>query len=783
MDMDRAVSGGLEATEFVVSRPSESTGGRALAERAESRVSQVSQRADSGLETEEECDVCSMSADTVSSAETEYQVHVRPESVPEVSLPTTAASTTTPPRTATEKATPAWMDFGSWLELAVDQEDELGEHHGSGNAGMQAQDGDEGVTEVENPAERSTALPSTAAAAAMAPKDCRMESSMMMSSGKHGSQEISVLLGATGIPASKCPVVPTKMLSSIMTALYEPLVKLEVGVLTRAMESPMQLRPREHIGKGTLALYILPDDSLSLTFEGPLDSLLGASSGIGCDNGDLTEQKAMDMMDIVNMNLGMTSVHDPEAEHVEGSVWEELARFPRWREQNDAAIVTIHMLKGDKTGRSFYVLAGDEASPPQFSLSSDGQKKFDEFGSREAIGDECRSQYTNASNGSNGMRLSNGGSVNNCIAVPDAPANRRHYFWMMGSNIEESIQALGKIKSHIKRPPTLAKIAGVSESVLDTVKEWVAHVEETHRERAEREGVGEVPVGINPLTSLGAVLARRMPQMGVNQSMTVPNKPTDATAGARETTLKVESDVFVTANANAIFKDSRFNISCPCCLSVALSTKSSIRLESTESSTGLDAGTCASSNASGISPFSLQESFTTEIRDPRTIEQRHEQLLRAAALVATAQARCSSEVLARRAVEVIGKVRIEEWICEDFVRSTRKNRLRAKAERQRKKELERGYAALRAAKPMIQRAVAKLSDEYGSGRGSNEGNGGGRGVDTPRVDTDNVICMGRSRSDTSDSPESTGIDVSNGLDTAQGRRGEKININDLANLF
>jgi hypothetical protein len=36
--------------------------------------------------------------------------------------------------------------------------------------------------------------------------------------------------------------------------------------------------------------------------------------------------------------------------------------------------------------------------------------------------------------------------------------------------------------------------------------------------------------------------------------------------------------------------------------------------------------------------------------------------------------------------------------------------IRAKAERQRKKELQRGYDKLEAAKPMIQRAIAKLVD-------------------------------------------------------------------------
>jgi predicted SAM-dependent methyltransferase len=60
--------------------------------------------------------------------------------------------------------------------------------------------------------------------------------------------------------------------------------------------------------------------------------------------------------------------------------------------------------------------------------------------------------------------------------------------------------------------------------------------------------------------------------------------------------------------------------------------------------------------------------------ETRVHRHEEERILKIAAMIATAEARCTSEVLARRAVEAIGKVRIEEWICEDFVRNTRKHR-------------------------------------------------------------------------------------------------------------
>ena len=229
-----------------------------------------------------------------------------------------------------------WLDFGSWLARHQGEADTCEEHVEDMSGRREA---DSRVYVESGPA------PPARTNAAVAPKDCRHESSLLTSFGKHGAQEISVLLGAAGIPASKCPVVPTKMVASVMSALYEPLVKLEVGVLTRAMESPMQLKPREVIGNGTLALYILPDDSLSLTFEAPLDFSDGMDVA--------SAQNAKEVMGIVNMHLGINDVQSTELKDVHGTVWEELARFPRWREHSDSAVVTIHMLKGDKTGRSF----------------------------------------------------------------------------------------------------------------------------------------------------------------------------------------------------------------------------------------------------------------------------------------------------------------------------------------------------------------------------------------------------------------------------------------------
>ena len=627
------------------------------------------------------------------------------------------------------------MDFGSWLA-----------GHGASDDGANENDGehvdDEDGTRARNDAE--TPASSNATTSAGCPvKDCRTESGLMTSVGRPGCQdvqEMAVLLGATGVPASKCPVVPTKVVSNVLAALYEPLVKLEVGVLTRTMESPMQLKPREQVGRGTLSLYILPDDSLSLTFEGPLDSLHGWET---------SAQTSKEVMDIVNMNLGLTEVRDIDVHEVHGTVWEELARFPRWREQRETSIVTVHMLKGDKTGRSFYVMAGEDAAPPLLSLSSDGQRKFDEF---RGAGPATSASSTAATSGGDADRA--------------ARNNSRHYFWITGPNVEDSIHALGKIKSYIKRPPTLAKIACVPEHVLETVSEWVANVDETQRERAAKQGKAPT-VGTNPLNNLGAVMGRRVPQMVVNQSLSTK---TDGTCNF------VDSDVQATANASAVFKDSRFNISCPCCVSVVWGIKSTIRVESLDAAGDRDAS-----------------------RDPGRDGDAHggvrrqgdEHIMRAAATVVTAEVRCESEVLARKAVEAIGRIRIEEWICEDFLRNTRKHKIQAKAERQRKKDLQRGYAALNAAQPMIQRAVANLP------------NGRAAGVDADRAysaDSVGSDCIHTtttiSTTTTTPTPTPTphGVDPADAISEGQVKAakndaahgpvsGKKISINDLPNFF
>lgn len=508
-----------------------------------------------------------------------------------------------------------WIEFGTWLK-----------NHQSASSDDE-QDGEDTSVEVQVHQGRSVSFgadeavedmtqhsePTPGKGPVMIPKDCRMESSLLagVSGGPvRGLQEMSIMLGAPGIPAIQCPVIPTKAIGNIVTALYEPLVTLEVGVLTRTLESPMLLKPRNNVRHGTLSLYILPDDSLSLTFEGHVENV---------------EKKNSSVLDI--LNHGMSHVQNIKYADVQASMWEELARFPRWREQTDKAIVTVHMLKGDKSGRSFYVLAGEGTNPPGFPLSCNGQKRFDEFRS---------------------------------VTVPQESQNRRYYFWMTSPNVEDDVHALGRIKSYIKHPPSLAKIAGVPQTLLESLSSWAERIDQIQREQLDVSNDGDSPdIVTNPLDAVGAVLSRRVPTIATNSSFV----NSDGSV--------IESLAAVTANANAVFKDNKFDVSCPCSVSVscALVLRGQVG--------------CPGDN--------------------------REQCEKEMTFAASSEGRCLSEDLARSIVEAIGKARIQEWICEDLVHNTRKQRLRFKAERQRKRDLEKGYLALRTAESMIQKAVASAN--------------------------------------------------------------------------
>lgn len=84
--------------------------------------------------------------------------------------------------------------------------------------------------------------------------------------------------------------------AALVSAICEPLVQVQVGKLTRRLEAPTILSPAED--RGMLSLWLLPNDDLSLVWQGRATP---------------THQHASPSQ---------------QGRSCEISVWEELARFP-----------------------------------------------------------------------------------------------------------------------------------------------------------------------------------------------------------------------------------------------------------------------------------------------------------------------------------------------------------------------------------------------------------------------------------------------------------------------
>jgi hypothetical protein len=55
------------------------------------------------------------------------------------------------------------------------------------------------------------------------------------------------------------------------------------------------------------------------------------------------------------------------------------------------------------------------------------------------------------------------------VAPPSLP---RMYFWLRGRDLAQAMQGLGRLKSYLRQPPTLAKRAGVPQKKLSEIGSW-----------------------------------------------------------------------------------------------------------------------------------------------------------------------------------------------------------------------------------------------------------------------------------------------------------------------
>lgn len=289
-------------------------------------------------------------------------------------------------------------------------------------------------------------------------------------------------------------------------------------------------------------------------------------------------------------------------------------------------MVTIHMLKGDKSGRSFYVLPGSGTEPPRYNNPNSA------FGS-------------SASSGHN-----------------NHDKQHRFYFWLTSADLEESICNLGRLKSCIKKPPTLAKKAGVSESMLEKVGEWLGNLDDFALSQLEKMGDSPPKLGHAPssLEKMGAVLGKRVP--------TGSYRTTHHPEGRLTTSAKVS------LNAAGLFRDAKLDLRFPCHL-----------------------------NITSTMVFSCD---TRHPESPDATEVAEKEMT----IVASSESQRVTERMAKELVELVGQCHMTNLICEQIIHKVRENKIRVKNERQRVREMERRKKALQDTKPMIQKAVKALKD-------------------------------------------------------------------------
>jgi len=361
------------------------------------------------------------------------------------------------------------------------------------------------------------------------------------------------------------------------------------------------------------------------------------------------------------------------------------------------AVVTIHMLKGDKSGRSFYVLPGSGTEPPRYSNPNSGlDSKICNVKNRQSM-------------------------------------QHRFYFWLTSADLEESICNLGRLKSCIKKPPTLAKKAGVSESMLEKLGEWFRNLDAFTLSQLEKLG-DSPPIGGSPssLEKLGAVLGKRVP--------TGSYRSTHNHEGRLTTTAKVS------VNAAGLFRDTKLDLRLPCHLNITTTL-----------------------------------SFCCDMRYPEFLDA-SELAEKEMNIVSSTESQRSTERIAKELVELVGQCRMTNLICEHVIHKVREDKIRVKNERQRVREIERRKKALEDTKPLIQKAVKALKDTNAKSQSSlpivnaeSKASIKERGLEIPRKAISVSELEGVLRDIKSPSPNESPSSVMDGS--------KKISIHDLKRFF
>lgn len=250
------------------------------------------------------------------------------------------------------------------------------------------------------------------------------------------------------------------------------------------------------------------------------------------------------------------------------------------------------MLRGDTTGRSFYIRVRGDVAEANLEAAT------------AAVPDAARLLQQQRTSGS-------GPEAAEAMGAP------RMYFWLTDRDLGRAVYSLGRLKSLLKRPPTLAKRSGVPERQLAQLGAWVARADalaaeqqrqavaagqqqleqQQHEdsEQAWNESAGPAADAAVPASSGAATPLHRPAPASLPGSHTpLLQAPTaglllghtsmaaaaqallpgavghGATAGGSEAGPLACGTSTVSATAAAVYQDQRFNLVCPCTIRCGL---------------------------------------------------------------------------------------------------------------------------------------------------------------------------------------------------------------------
>jgi hypothetical protein len=244
------------------------------------------------------------------------------------------------------------------------------------------------------------------------------------------------------------------------------------------------------------------------------------------------------------------------------------------------------MLRGDASGRSFYIRVRGDVAEANLEAAT------------AAVPDASRLLQQQLE-----QRVAAGEGAPALAPEADGGGAPRMYFWLADRDLGRAVYSLGRLKSLLKRPPTLAKRSGVPERQLAQLSAWVqradlaaaqqqqelecevaaaaAHVQLQAGRSDEDQAWGEPLAacrrarGAGPLSPLlqtpGLLLGHSMAAAAQLQQGSMaallphgPGQPPATAASGPEGEALPSSSSTVSATAAALYQDQRFNLVCPC---------------------------------------------------------------------------------------------------------------------------------------------------------------------------------------------------------------------------